>query len=82
MKFILAYNTFNSIQCGLEQEVAELQDQLRDVMFYLDAKDKLEASEDVTQEELQEGQIVVQPAPSASVGPSSERRKKQRKKAR
>lgn len=63
-------------------EISEIQDQLRDVMFYLDAKNKLESTDEVTQQEIQEGQIVVQPNTSASAGPSGGGSRKGRKKGR
>jgi len=48
--------------------MSELQDQLRDVMFFLEAKQTLSENHDVSQEEIQEGQIVVQPSPEGASG--------------
>lgn len=41
------------------QEITELREQLRDVMFYLEAQEKLSKTADVSQEEIQEGQVIV-----------------------
>jgi len=42
------------------QEISELRDQLRDVMFFLEAKDTLATASSATQQEIQEGRIIVQ----------------------
>ena len=57
------------------QEVKDLQEQLRDVMFYLEAQQKLSKTTEVSQEELQEGQIVMGPQGGAT---GKTRRKKGR----
>lgn len=54
-----------------ELQINELQEQLRDVMFFLEAKDKLQTVTEVSKEELQEGQIYIQPNSSRSSGGSS-----------
>lgn len=41
-------------------EIEDLQSQLRDVMFYLDAQSKMAKSSDVTSEEIQGSQMVIQ----------------------
>ena len=41
------------------QEVKELQEQLRDIMFYLEAQQKIQGESTQTQQEIQEGQIIV-----------------------
>lgn len=46
-------------QCK-NKEIEELQSQLRDVMFYLDAQSKMSNSSDVTGEEIQASQMVIQ----------------------
>jgi len=46
--------------------MSELRDQLRDVMFYLEAKDTLATASSATQQEIQEGRIVVQQAGTPS----------------
>ncbi|ESO03286.1 hypothetical protein HELRODRAFT_100087 [Helobdella robusta] len=43
-----------------ENEIKELQDQLRDIMFYLEAKDRLKETKDISQEEIAQGQISLQ----------------------
>ncbi|GFN84782.1 Brca1-associated protein-like [Plakobranchus ocellatus] len=51
------------------QEVSDLQEQLRDVMFYLEAQQKLAGGEGlggVSKEELQESQVIVGAAASSS----------------
>ena len=55
--------------------MAELQEQLRDVMFYIDAKQKLQATDEVTQQEIEDSQIVVQPGPQATAGSKKPRKK-------
>ena len=39
--------------------MTDLQEQLRDVMFYLEAQQKLANTNVVTQEEIQEGQVII-----------------------
>lgn len=60
------------------QETAELKDQLRDIMFYLEAQNTIAKSENVT--EIQEGQVIVGEAASSSSEPSgrNQRRRKKR----
>jgi len=62
--------------------MTELQEQLRDLMFYLEAKEKLETSDEVTQQELQEGSIVVQSSSAMSSATPSGSGRKPRKKGR
>jgi BRCA1-associated protein len=62
-----------------DAEMAELQDQLRDVMFFLEAKQTLSSNQDVTQAEIQEGQILVQASPEGAAGGTSGGRKSKRK---
>ena len=61
-----------------EQEMKEMQEQVRDLMFYLETKKKVEESPNSTRQELQEGQLVVPAtAPAASsVTPRKTRKKK------
>ncbi|KAL3856749.1 hypothetical protein ACJMK2_011472 [Sinanodonta woodiana] len=52
-----------------DQEIQDLKEQLRDVMFFVEAQQKLANTSDVSQEEIQEGQIIVgaaSPNPAAS----------------
>ena len=54
--------------CDL-QEVSDLQEQLRDVMFYLEAQQKLaggEGLDGMSREELQESQVIVGAASSST----------------
>lgn len=56
-----------------ELEMKELQEQVRDLMFYLETQKKVAASSDGTRQEIQEGQVVVTQASSGAsgVGPAS-----------
>ena len=62
----------------LLQEVADLREQLRDVMFYLEAQQKLSSTQDVSQEEIQDGQVIVGAA-AASPDTAGKKRSKKRK---
>ncbi|XP_076452554.1 BRCA1-associated protein-like [Babylonia areolata] len=66
-----------------DKEVEELREQLRDVMFYLEAQEKLAATSDVSQEEIQEGQVIVGAAaatsPLTSESAGGKKRSKKRK---
>ena len=62
----------------LLQEVSELQEQLRDIMFYMEAQQKLAATTEVSQSEIQDSQIVVSPSGGASGGGGRKARKKGR----
>ena len=55
-----------------DHEIAELRDQLRDLMFFLDAQQKLQNVPDATREEIESGHIVV--AEGASPSASSSKR--------
>lgn len=60
-----------------EKEISELRDQLRDVMFYLEAQDKLANTADVSQEEIQDGQVIVG---AAAISPTAARRGRKKRK--
>ena len=60
------------------QEVAELQEQLRDIMFYMEAQQKLAANTEVSQSEIQDSQVVVSPSVGATGGGGRKVRKKGR----
>ena len=45
-----------------------MREQLRDVMFYLEAGQKLASSTEVTQDEIQQGQVVVGESPQGASG--------------
>lgn len=54
-----------------DTQIAELQEQLRDVMFYLETQQQISRMPAETQQEIQEGQINIATAPAASTpGPS------------
>ena len=67
---------FNYHIC-LSQEISELRDQLRDLMFFLEAKQTLASTTEATQQEIQDGQIIVQ-SPTASGHAGKKSRKKTR----
>ncbi|KAK7088267.1 BRCA1-associated protein-like [Littorina saxatilis] len=60
-----------------EKEISELREQLRDVMFYLEAQQKLANTTEISQEELQDGQVIVGAAASPESG-GKKRSKKRR----
>ncbi|XP_072934689.1 BRCA1-associated protein isoform X2 [Epargyreus clarus] len=46
-----------------QEEINELKEQLRDVMFYLEARNKLEKAQGASQDEIAAASVSVQPAP-------------------
>ena len=58
-----------------ESEMKELQEQVRDLMFYLETQKKVEASPEDTKQELQKGHVVL-PAPPPAATPSRKHKKK------
>lgn len=62
------------------QEIQELREQLRDVMFFMEAQQKLSETSEVSQTELQQSQVIV--GGGASGTSPSPRSKKGRKKDR
>lgn len=60
-----------------DTELKDLKEQLRDVMFYFEAQQKLSTTTEVTQEEIEGGQIVVGAA-GPSPGKSTRKAKKKR----
>ena len=64
------------------QELSELRDQLRDLMFFLEAKDTLATASSATQQEIQEGRIIVQPNASEASGTPASANKKPHTKRR
>lgn len=65
-----------------EAEIGELKSQLKDIMFYLDAQSKIAESTNVTKEELEQSQMVIQQgaiASSSSTHQSSESRRRKKK---
>ena len=63
---------------GLLQEVKDVQEQLRDVMFYLEAQQTISAESAETQQEIQEGHIII----GAAANPPGQGGRKGRKKDR
>lgn len=59
-----------------EREMKELQEQVRDLMFYLETQKKVEASPEDTKQELQKGHVVVPPLATAAATPVRKHRKK------
>lgn len=66
--------------CFFVQEIQELREQLRDVMFYMEAQQKLSETSEVSQTELQQSHVIV--GGGASGTSPSPRSKKGRKKDR
>ena len=64
-----------SVTVWLVQEIAELRDQLRDLMFYLEAKQTLATTTEATQQEIQAGQIIVQSPTTSGQGGKKSRKK-------
>lgn len=67
------------LQEAKDKEVHDLQEQLRDLMFYLDAKDKITSSSSEIQQEIQEGTVIVgSPGPSGLTGQKQQRKRRNR----
>ncbi len=54
-----------------DAEIDELKQQLRDIMFYLDAQSKLNESKLVSKEELQDSHVIIQQDQAAASGSTS-----------
>ncbi|ESO93398.1 hypothetical protein LOTGIDRAFT_206528 [Lottia gigantea] len=62
-----------------DKEIKDLKEQLRDVMFYLEAQQKLSNTTELSQEEIQDGHVIVGASASTSQsGKKGNGRKKQR----
>lgn len=62
----------NETATNKDTQIAELQEQLRDVMFYLETQQQISRMPAETRQEIQEGQINIASAPTASTpGPSA-----------
>ncbi|XP_071480880.1 BRCA1-associated protein-like [Diadema antillarum] len=57
-------------------EISDLKDQLRDVMFFIEAQETLNKTPERTRQEIQEGQITIGASPSPEGRPSRRGRKK------
>ncbi|XP_076363777.1 BRCA1-associated protein [Tachypleus tridentatus] len=61
-----------------EKEINDLKDQVRDLMFYLEAQEKLQHVSETTRQEIEEGQIVVGATGQSHSSNSRHRRRKLR----
>lgn len=59
-----------------DREVAELKEQVRDLMFFLEAQSKLKEVSDTTSEEMEQASVIVPPAPAATAAGKQRSRKK------
>ncbi|RWS16405.1 brca1-associated protein-like protein [Dinothrombium tinctorium] len=59
-----------------DKEVKDLQEQVRDLMFYLEAQQKLKDVSNVSREEIESGHIVVSPSASSSNSRTRNKNKK------
>lgn len=59
-----------------ESEIRDLQEQVRDLMFYLETQKTVEASPEDTRQELQQGHVVLPTPPPTSATPSRKHKKK------
>lgn len=77
-KFVENEKTSAEYKTKTEVEINELKEQLRDIMFYLEAKEKLGQVDDgaVTQEELHNSQVVIQQSPGCSNGKTKHKKGK------
>ncbi|CAC5377539.1 BRAP [Mytilus coruscus] len=66
------------LTCTKEKEINELREQLRDVMFYLEAQQKLSSATEISQEEIQDGKVIVGASGNTSSPISRRGRKKDR----
>lgn len=55
---------FEKYKKEAEQETAELKEQVRDLMFFLQAQDKIEGLDESLREEVAEGEVTVGPSTS------------------
>lgn len=55
------------VTAGKDGKIAELQEQLRDVMFYLETQQQISRMPAETRQEIQEGQINIASTPTAQV---------------
>ncbi|GBM16630.1 BRCA1-associated protein [Araneus ventricosus] len=75
-KLSIADKALKEVREMKEKEITELQEQVRDLMFYFDAKDKLKDVPNVSSQEIQEGQIVIGEASGTSAETTKHRKKK------
>ncbi|XP_054719594.1 BRCA1-associated protein-like [Uloborus diversus] len=77
-KLNIAEKALKEIRDVKDKEILDLQEQVRDLMFYFDAKDKLQDVPNVSSQEIQEGQIVIEEASGISTEAAKPRKKKHR----
>ncbi|GFY58875.1 BRCA1-associated protein [Trichonephila inaurata madagascariensis] len=75
-KLNIADKVLKDVRDTKDKEISDLQEQVRDLMFYFDAKDKLKDVPNVSSQEIQEGQIVIGEASGSSNETSKTRKKK------
>lgn len=61
-KYKKLQDELNELKTSKETEITDMKDQIRDLMFFLDAQQQIEKS--VDREEIAAGRIVVPPSPS------------------
>ncbi|KAG8197721.1 hypothetical protein JTE90_001643 [Oedothorax gibbosus] len=77
-KMSIAEKALKEIRDSKEKEILDLQEQVRDLMFYFEAKDKLLDVPNISSQEIQEGQIVIGEASGSSNETAKPKKKKHR----
>lgn len=77
-KYKKLQDELSELKTAKEAEIADLKEQIRDLMFFLDAQKQIEKS--VDREEIATGRIVIPPSPKAgkSSGPRGHKGQKRR----
>ncbi|XP_026287588.1 BRCA1-associated protein [Frankliniella occidentalis] len=75
-KFTALESQFHQYQTEKDKEISELKEQLRDVMFFLEAQKQI--SESADRDEIAGGRVTIGEGPQTSTSKSSRRGKKQR----
>ncbi|PIK35652.1 putative BRCA1-associated protein-like [Apostichopus japonicus] len=73
-KVVNLERSLQELKQSKEKEIQDLREQLRDVMFFLEAQNTISQSPEDTRQEIQEGQIVMGATGSTPTGRSSNRR--------
>lgn len=76
-KYKTLQDELSELKTSKETEIVDLKEQIRDLMFFLDAQNQIEKSAD--REEIAAGRIVVAPSPSAEKSSGSRGRKGHKK---
>jgi len=66
MKITETESLLKELKTTKEKEITELQEQVRDLMFFLETQEKLKTVSNETRDEIASGQIVVQPNSESS----------------